>query len=179
MTTKCPTLGGFTYSYTSLPFFLVMLSRNQKAPEFQLTALCYRAIKVHAYRSQSALTQCCSSQCTSSLLTACGVGRSPPILSAHSKITVRVPNLQQMWPNKLQMLQSCNPRITAQKEPTGEKPGFSRKKINLRMHCHWQPWLRSHTNRCLEFWKLTEQKKLYIQPKSWQTRCYIKTSLLN
>jgi hypothetical protein len=63
-----------------LPLFLVTLSRTAKTQEnFRLSRICHIAIRVEAYRAQSALTQChnCSSSATSgqtesSLPAACG-----------------------------------------------------------------------------------------------------------
>jgi hypothetical protein len=43
----------------NLPLFLITLPRTEKSQEiFRLTALCHIAIRVEAYRAQSALTQC-------------------------------------------------------------------------------------------------------------------------
>ncbi|XP_023721037.1 uncharacterized protein LOC111871883 [Cryptotermes secundus] len=48
---------------TYLPLFLITLPRTEKSQEaFQLTNLCYIAIKVEAYRAQSGLTQCYNCQ---------------------------------------------------------------------------------------------------------------------
>jgi hypothetical protein len=44
---------------SNLPLFLVTLPRTAKSQQiFQLPSLCHIAIKVEAYRSQNALTQC-------------------------------------------------------------------------------------------------------------------------
>jgi hypothetical protein len=44
---------------TSLPLFLITLPTSVKSQEiFHLPSLCHVAIKVEAYRTQSALTQC-------------------------------------------------------------------------------------------------------------------------
>jgi hypothetical protein len=54
--TTCRSQGS---SSTSLPLFLITLSRSEKSQEiYKLTILCYIAIKVELYKSQSGLTQC-------------------------------------------------------------------------------------------------------------------------
>jgi hypothetical protein len=46
-------------SSTSLPLFLITLPRSEKSREvYKLTSLCYTAIKVELYKSQSGFTQC-------------------------------------------------------------------------------------------------------------------------
>jgi hypothetical protein len=68
------------YKIINLPMFLVTLPRTVKSQEiFRLSSLCHTAIRVDAYRSQNALTQChnCQQyghvwQTASSLPAACG-----------------------------------------------------------------------------------------------------------
>jgi hypothetical protein len=58
MTTTCRSSPNET-KVTNLPLFLITLPRSAKSQEiFRLPSLCHIAIKVEAYRTQSALTQC-------------------------------------------------------------------------------------------------------------------------
>jgi hypothetical protein len=62
MTASRPSPEGGNYTL-NLPLFLVTLPKDAKSPEiFKLTSLCHIVVRVEAYRTQNALTQCFNCQ---------------------------------------------------------------------------------------------------------------------